>query len=150
MNEICGACRRPTREDDTLLTYHFTAIGVVQACRDCGAEFAESDPVTPIYPVGTRLPEVGDGLQRRKIRVCGICRRALRWDDESDCLRLSEEDVWQLGPDGVMERVIQEGAYSACWECVAAWRPVILARLIRHGILKPDVTVETMPQDALM
>lgn len=158
MNEICGACRQYTREDDSLVTYHSTSIGIVQACLDCGAEFTGSavasatSGVAPVtYPVGSKIPDIGDGLARRKIRVCGICRRALRWNDDGGYLRLAFDDVWGVSADGVYERLgPQEGAYAACSECVAAWRPVIFARLIREGILKPDVTVEMMPEDALM
>lgn len=140
--QTCGVCRQALREDDHLITHQFASGAIAQACRDCLSEDRGTEPDWVPYPVGAWIPEVGEGLGRRKVRICGICRTALRWDEDNHCMRVSPEDIG--------EGELKPGCYMCCSGCVDFYKPKILGRLIRDGILKPEVTVRTMPRNALL
>ncbi len=64
--------------------------------------------------------------------MCGICRRALRGDDNPKRVRLDAADMKDMKyPTGK-----EPGLYSACSDCHELYLPVVAARLGK--------TVETM------
>lgn len=86
---------------------------VTAAC--CRACCGQDDPV---IPVGAHV--------QAPVLVCGICRLALRDDDDGECMRIAPEDVEAIygSPDAV-----QPGAYFSCEDCVRTFRPAIAKRL---------------------
>ncbi len=102
-----------------------------QACRDCHGEPPR------VYPVGLHIPSVGQGVQRRLIRLCGICRLAVRWSQADRQIRVEKEDL--AGFPGVLP-----GCYSVCDDCLTVLQPVVLERWLDEGIVEPGTTVRNV------
>lgn len=91
----CPLCRQALRRDETLSRVS-TPEGVFLACHACQAEDAGVAPPEPRrYPVGCTMPrEPGsDG----DLRICGFCRLALYWDDQTTAVRVATEDLHEDG-----------------------------------------------------
>lgn len=140
MMQVCGHCRLPTREDDSLRTIQITNAGTCQVCRDCVADEMGLPRPVIAYPVGSDIPLVGSGLAMRPVRVCGLCRQSLRFEENDAHIRLREGDSEQFG----------EGVYSVCQDCLARWKPVILERRKAEGAVPLGTTVNTMSRHALL
>lgn len=90
---ICTNCRRPPREDDYLSSI---TIGDTsqQVCTACKCQLAGVTYEPRRYLRHEDIPEIGEGLRRRKMLVCGICRLAARRDDAHDvAIRVTAEDL---------------------------------------------------------
>jgi len=135
--EFCKRCERVVREDDSLTQGELDGQKGCY-CRDCRGLAA------PVYPVGRPVPQTGDGMARRDIRICACCRTALRWDEPQTAMRLLPEDVRQEVHPPVT------GALLSCPACVARWKPIIHARLIAAGILAPGVALTEMTREDLL
>ncbi len=119
---VCGHCGKAPRLDDPMATVSLYADGptVTQTmCRDCVAVLLDqSPPVVPVYPVGSNV----------RVKVCGLCRRALREDDTlPHHVRLAAMDIERGGAPG---EDLQPGLYSACADCAERWRPFMYQRLV--------------------
>lgn len=109
----CGVCKKPPRYDDSLQRiqasaadtgpgqdFLVSALGVfegsvgVLACRGCIAQWlglpASEDPT---YPPGCQMPPRPGGKEDTLLDICGLCRRALREDDQPRSIRLLHEDL---------------------------------------------------------
>lgn len=92
---ICTNCKRLPREDDYLSS---ATIGDTsqQVCTPCKCQLAGVAYEPRRYDVKhEEIPEIGEGLERRKLRICGICRMACRRDDPNDdaAIRITAEDL---------------------------------------------------------
>lgn len=152
----CGVCHRSPRYDDPLgivqveagpwTSFVVSTFGnpitagtiTAQACVDCAARLLGQPAAPPRrYPVGCRLPRKtrynGDDAD---IDVCGICRTALREDEEPEAMRVSGDDLYRTGI------VAKPGMYMACPRCVEIFRPVIHERLLADGTLPADAPIQ--------
>jgi hypothetical protein len=135
MPRICQKCRLAPREDDPLRTMEVPGLGMASICRDCqGLE-------PRIWPEGIHkdLPTIGEGLQQRLIRLCGICRLSLRESepegDVHSLIRLKAEDIARLP---WLRHHIEAGVgYAACEDCQRKIKPVMYPRLVAAGIIRP-------------
>ena len=158
---ICGLCRRAPRWDESLSAVQINpsaelpsweilvgAFGVEQcqgtigmlACPDCRPKLT-GEPRQPSrrWPAGQPVPTKpnSDG----DIPVCGVCRLALREDEQQTSLRLWPDDV---------PADVEPGGYRACPACLDHYRPVIAARLRALGILSPDAPDSAVAGDMLL
>lgn len=109
---ICGRCKKQLRYDERLRTVQ-TAEGTYPLCPYCVAEHEGGSYSPPTYPPGSLIPR--HPQSDADLPICGLCRRALPWGDKCYGMRLREEDV--AGTD------VEPGAYPACSECRAKWKP---------------------------
>jgi len=144
LGEVCPNCERPTYEDEQLASIHVEGLGNLWACRDCRAGFEERQALRPTYPEGRPVPQIGDGMLRRDIRICACCRRAVRWGERLTCMRLVAEDV------ELEASAVPTGALVSCPACVATWRPVILARLQAAGIVPAHLAENDLSEEQLL
>ena len=188
--DICGLCRRAARWDESLVgvqvnpspeqpSYEIlvSAFGVEQcqgtvgmrACSSCAAKLNGLPPPEPRrWPHGKSVPTIGEGMRQRDIDICGICRLALRQDDQQTSLRLWPEDIWaeaeavevgqtavQVGDEIMTHRqyrdaMVEPGGYRACSDCLAKYRPRIAARLRRLGLLAEHAPDSAVGGDLLL
>lgn len=170
--DICGLCRRAARWDESLVgvqvnpspeqpSYEIlvSAFGVEQcqgtvgmrACSSCAAKLNGLPPPEPRrWPHGKSVPTIGEGMRQRDIDICGICRLALRQDDQQTSLRLWEEDVAEVGPYGPLPAQVEPGGYRVCSDCLAKYRPRIAARLRRLGLLAEHAPDSAVGGDLLL
>lgn len=92
-NNICPACQREAREDDQFQVVQLAVGGMTHACRECRAKATGQELPDPVYPHGQPVPMIHDGMLARHIRVCGLCRKALRFSDPDKVIRVQAEDL---------------------------------------------------------
>lgn len=92
----CPLCHRDPREDDELATVQTALHGMVGACRGCRRDLTGQDVPDPVYPPGRPVPTIYEGPTRRHLRVCGVCRKALRFGDADKAIRLEREDLCEV------------------------------------------------------
>ena len=125
----CGACRSPIRRDESLSTRLLAGpcgTGFYQCCPRCAASADGVEPPAPRkYPAGC-VPR--DPFRNDLLPVCGLCREALLDGERCSPIRLVAEDLTD-------EPATEPGAYCCCPRCVSRWRPVVVARWRREGVI---------------
>lgn len=98
---FCELCQRTLRADESFQRLTITAqsaehgVYVVANQSVCPACYAEQRGETyepRVYPVGSPIPKIPNSLNG-DIPICGVCRRARRWDDEPLHIRIAVEDT---------------------------------------------------------
>ena len=133
----CPRCKNAIRRDESLSRVQ-ALDGWYSACPRCVAELTGTpEPPTRTYPQGQPIPrEPGsDG----DMRICGLCRRALYYDDQNTAMRVPEN-----------ARGIEPGVYAACRECLEEWRPAIRDRLASGDIIPADFPPQLIAGNLLL
>lgn len=143
-------------------------------CRSCAAKLTGQPMPSPIlYGPDNRPPEGilgSDYAASDRFPVCGICRQALHEGETTTPIRLQPDDL-DL-PDDARQRlkdflangdkpgarsvcelhgVPMPGAPQGCPECLAKYKPQVLARLQREGhAWALDMTPERMSRGAML
>lgn len=161
MARTCGKCRRVLRYDESLSAFDVIGWGNGHVCEVCIAN-ATGQPVPESmrYPPGCHLPKMPNG--QTDIPICGLCRKALPEDQEAGKPlhvrreffgtreEVAEYQSLEAGTDDAEIRAdwracrgwpVEPGIYSACRECIAKWRPSMLAYLKGEGLL-PEMATE--------
>lgn len=127
MRRKCGRCRQPLRWDESLGVCVVEGEGHYKACPRCVAESLGTQPPPPrVYPVEDDAP--AHPYRDDYLPICGLCRTALFEGERTSRLRLQAEDV--EGTD------TEAGGYCACPRCIQTWKPVVIARLLREGLVR--------------
>lgn len=135
----CGKCHRATRQDENLTTASIPEWGIGAVCAPCLAEATEQPYHPRTYPVGSSIPQ--HPIKGGDVLICGVCRKALHWDDAWKPMRLHADDL--VGTE------IEPGLYASCRECVEHFKPLILARLLKDPEM-PRWTMASFPGNALV
>lgn len=126
MAKSCPRCRGALRRDETLSVVQ-TPDGIQGVCPRCKARVTgEPEPPPRLYPVGCRMPHE-PGHADAPLKICGLCRQALFWDDHGKAMRVPAND-----------QGVEPGVYHACGDCVTTWQPAIALRLETELGLKID------------
>lgn len=127
MSRICGACKKPIRADESLATAYCDGAGgpgYYQACPRCCAASEGVDPPAPRkYPAS----EVHD-VRGLPFSICGLCREAMFHGEAYSTVRITNEDVG--------EGATAPGVYRMCPRCAGHWRPIVVSRWLREGIIR--------------
>jgi hypothetical protein len=138
----CPRCDGPLRRDESLSRVQgFGPAGetvAVLACPRCVAAVTGTEaPPDRLYPPGCRMPrEPGSDAD---LRICGLCRKALHWEDRTAAMRVPEN-----------ERGVEPGVYAACGCCVEEWRYAILDRLVGAGLLPAGTPAAALAGNMLL
>lgn len=116
----CGRCGGVPRRDDPLQVVQWDCetggTSTAAVCVSCEALVrGEAPPAALTYPVGCNA----------RYPVCGVCRLALRDDDDGQAMRLHETDITAAGS------TIKPGCYMSCRDCVERFRHLIADRIGR-------------------
>lgn len=121
---ICPRCARFIRRDESLTLMQFDG-GSQHVCQACAAQIRGEPPEPPrVYAV---LPDNHPGYP---FMICGLCRRAMFFDDTPRPLRLM--------PDQVDGTDVKAGLYSACRECRATWAQPAQVVDAAAGVCDPE------------
>lgn len=124
----CPCCGKALRRDESLSVAE-TSEGTQGVCPRCKASITgQPEPEPRIYPVGCRMPRER-GTADAPLKICGLCRQALFWDDNVRSIRVPEND-----------QGVEPGVYHACRDCLAAWKPAVAQRLKEELGLELNVT----------
>ena len=137
----CNLCTRTLRWDERLAQATFSVevspgVSEIQnawGCPDCIAKVHGLEAPAPNrYPPGCRMPRhpgQANSATPGDLPICGLCRVALPWGQQrGDHVRLPAE---VLDESDLAAGITPGDAYELCGECLARYKPRVVARLKR-------------------